>query len=1148
MPEGFPVGDLNEEEGREHDKEKEHLVETEGHHNKDTPRMQETGCCVSGRETEAGDLLDPSSTGAQLITTSAIDPTESPLNAEKSTACSEIPPGWEAYWEKYGNTLVWESWIMKFPDSYSSEVYGDHQCNPSTTSSINIIRDTEESSDTKIADDDAHFQQKGTESRLHENDEARIILAYQKNSLVPINTDNSKESKLLGLNLKVSSDQATVTSCQHTIVGIPSDEFTKNEFDLKTDVKTQKNISPTDDEICKEQETTFSKESVISDIHLNKKVSSCSVLNPLQTSESIPQLIVKGIDTCLSTERITDSETFSKVGSFKLFEDDVKECDIQIHRADEELKVEESLLYNYENSEVIKVFAYADEGKMEKNIISSHTNGDKSADDILVHKGSEYAISHYVPIEGRCLHEEQDKSSGCYESSGDCEDSRPEICPSGILDRSDTTLHVAPSTSKKTWEESEEWKEYWNMHYWETYYYYMKAYQQWNVSLQASDSDKQKIEEYVEIKEISEENYNSTDCEFMEKSTLNSSITEDQEKHNLANLCVNNSKGYPETSCFFELGGNDQQSIITNMGGDPLKSSHPISDITEDSPLQFKPLLDQSTELAVSYVCDGKCSLLKDNTFLSEEKPSTETQQGLGQNEGASESYEKEVMTYHGDQEDYAITNEEKFRAAYAIMGFMAKSTDNSLFSGVEVQVHEKRLHRWNQKLGIELEDCLEDPPTYQSVELTDLDSKPSLSADNFVDHSLHVETSTNESAVKRACNDDQIYCGNIIDVVTHEPNVANVFNKGNCAAQVLNAESDLTQVCSVNIDLANDLSCSPRLVNGKSKEAKNVHCNYSNLEPVTLEGEKSKASDYVSSHLKDRGDQHHRTENIKARTDEKSVQNRYKESREDSCRDHSSLISRISGFFSSIKSSGRSLLKKGRTRSLKRKHEGNSASGSDKTTEVPEKIVKEFGPEINKYWFQRYRLFSRFDEGVRLDKEGWFSVTPEKIAEHIAERCRCDVVVDAFCGVGGNAIQFAFTCERVIAIDIDPIKIEYAKHNASVYGVSDRIEFIVADFLKIAPYLKADVVFLSPPWGGPEYLTAEVFDIETMIRPSGVKIFELASSITKEVCYFLPRNVDFEQAVRLSSEGSKVEMEQNFINNKLKTITAYYGDLVKEF
>jgi hypothetical protein len=39
--------------------------------------------------------------------------------------------------------------------------------------------------------------------------------------------------------------------------------------------------------------------------------------------------------------------------------------------------------------------------------------------------------------------------------------------------------------------------------------------------------------------------------------------------------------------------------------------------------------------------------------------------------------------------------------------------------------------------------------------------------------------------------------------------------------------------------------------------------------------------------------------------------------------------------------------------------------------------------------------------------------VTPEAIATQIAERCRCDVVLDAFCGVGGNAIAFARTCQH---------------------------------------------------------------------------------------------------------------------------------------
>lgn len=91
------------------------------------------------------------------------------------------------------------------------------------------------------------------------------------------------------------------------------------------------------------------------------------------------------------------------------------------------------------------------------------------------------------------------------------------------------------------------------------------------------------------------------------------------------------------------------------------------------------------------------------------------------------------------------------------------------------------------------------------------------------------------------------------------------------------------------------------------------------------------------------------------------------------------------------------------------------------KPIEMPDYIAKD--PELKKYWFQRYRLFTKFDQGIWMDKEGWFSATPEKIAKHIAERCRCELIVDGFCGVGGNAIQFAFTCERVIAIDIDPQK-----------------------------------------------------------------------------------------------------------------------------
>ncbi|KAM8850801.1 trimethylguanosine synthase isoform 2-T4 [Spinachia spinachia] len=214
----------------------------------------------------------------------------------------------------------------------------------------------------------------------------------------------------------------------------------------------------------------------------------------------------------------------------------------------------------------------------------------------------------------------------------------------------------------------------------------------------------------------------------------------------------------------------------------------------------------------------------------------------------------------------------------------------------------------------------------------------------------------------------------------------------------------------------------------------------------------------------------------------------------------------------------------------------------------VPPEMAAE--PELAKYWAQRYRLFSRYDEGIRLDREGWFSVTPERIAEHIAVRVEhsfpeCQLVIDAFCGVGGNAIQFALAGKRVLAVDIDPVRLDLARHNATVYNVADRIDFLQGDFLQLAPRLLGDVVFLSPPWGGPDYLTTEVFDIKTMMQPDGFEIFHLAKLISNNIVYFLPRNADMDQIASLAGPGGKVEVEQNILNNKLKTVTAYFGGLM---
>uniref|UniRef100_A0A0N4UKN0 Trimethylguanosine synthase n=1 Tax=Dracunculus medinensis TaxID=318479 RepID=A0A0N4UKN0_DRAME len=197
---------------------------------------------------------------------------------------------------------------------------------------------------------------------------------------------------------------------------------------------------------------------------------------------------------------------------------------------------------------------------------------------------------------------------------------------------------------------------------------------------------------------------------------------------------------------------------------------------------------------------------------------------------------------------------------------------------------------------------------------------------------------------------------------------------------------------------------------------------------------------------------------------------------------------------------------------------------------------------EFRKYWNQRYRLFSKLDEGILMDKEGWFSVTPEIIAKHIAERVvtyEDMLIVDAFCGVGGNTIQFALKGARVIAIDLDKIKLKCARRNAEIYGVRDQIYFLHMDFFDFVKWYcprfrkmrqilcsnpvkrktalssvkdqwsNIGAVFLSPPWGGPSYskrVVIQIFSLDNLV-PNGFEIFYAARKLSKNIAYYLPRS-----------------------------------------
>lgn len=104
--------------------------------------------------------------------------------------------------------------------------------------------------------------------------------------------------------------------------------------------------------------------------------------------------------------------------------------------------------------------------------------------------------------------------------------------------------------------------------------------------------------------------------------------------------------------------------------------------------------------------------------------------------------------------------------------------------------------------------------------------------------------------------------------------------------------------------------------------------------------------------------------------------------------------------------------------------------------------------------------------QSARLDDEGRKSLTPEALALALGEQARDLRVIDACAGAGGNAIGFARAGCTVLAIEINPDRLALARHNAQLYGVADRIEFVGGDALAIVPEREADLLFIDPPWG----------------------------------------------------------------------------------
>jgi 16S rRNA G966 N2-methylase RsmD len=108
----------------------------------------------------------------------------------------------------------------------------------------------------------------------------------------------------------------------------------------------------------------------------------------------------------------------------------------------------------------------------------------------------------------------------------------------------------------------------------------------------------------------------------------------------------------------------------------------------------------------------------------------------------------------------------------------------------------------------------------------------------------------------------------------------------------------------------------------------------------------------------------------------------------------------------------------------------------------------------------------------LKSDIEGLYSLShkddADLLSKIIKERYGEVKILDGTAGIGGNTISFATHFNSVIAIEKNIERFEFLKENINYFKLDVKlINGNVSDYIKTEVF---DVIFLDPPWGGPNY------------------------------------------------------------------------------
>lgn len=155
----------------------------------------------------------------------------------------------------------------------------------------------------------------------------------------------------------------------------------------------------------------------------------------------------------------------------------------------------------------------------------------------------------------------------------------------------------------------------------------------------------------------------------------------------------------------------------------------------------------------------------------------------------------------------------------------------------------------------------------------------------------------------------------------------------------------------------------------------------------------------------------------------------------------------------------------------------------------------------------------------LRLTQEGEYSVTRRRDADRIMAiisktvgDLKTKTVTDATACNGGDTIHFGLSCLFVNSIELKEENFEVLQNNVNVYKLQN-VTLHQGDCTKIFNW-KTDILFIDPPWGGPNYKENETLDLHLSDKRLDVWLEEIMlRKLRPSYIYLkLPSNYNFDR------------------------------------